>query len=75
MNRYNFSDDSKPANSSLTNSVAYGQIWSNKISGLKIAIDSPGNLKGAWNIHTKTLGNRVNTQIKEQTLLMDYERM
>lgn len=73
-NRYNFSDESSKIELPLTSQVESGQIWRNKKSGLKIAIDGPGNGKGVWNAFAVTLGHRIDTQVKEKTLLIDYER-
>lgn len=74
-NRYDFSDERKKMEIPLTKQVESGQIWANRQSGLRICIDSQGNSPEVWNVYTTTLGNRIDTQIKQATLLIDYERV
>ncbi len=80
MNRYNFSGNKK-IELPLTKQPARGQIWRHKASGVEFVVDGvhagggPSQTPRIWNVHTTTLGNRINTQINESTLICDYERI
>lgn len=74
-NRYDFSDERKKIEIPLTKQVSSGQIWRSKQSGIRIFIDGPSSKPEVWNAHTSHWGSKVETQVQESTLLIDYERV